>query len=281
MNQKIIDMPEIGIVETRNLIRAIQQKYDYDFSHYTLTSFRFALDRSILRHHLRYPELLTTRILEEDDFFDEFLFDINDYSVELFRDPETWHLLKSTILPEFFETFAKPKIWIPGACNAQDFYSLLILLKCEYPNKNTSIFISSISEKNLSTFEKGIILAKQVESGLENFEKVFPKEDIYSLLRPNGKDFFIDYPQSQGIIYQKQNLLGEPFPESTDMIFFRNNLIKYNTEYQMTVLDGLTSTLQVNGYLLTGIKENIDEYIAIRHNLKLIFKSEKVYKKTK
>jgi chemotaxis protein methyltransferase CheR len=272
-------MPEIGIVETRNIIRAIHQKYDYDFSHYTLTSFRYALDRSILRHHMRYPELLTTRILEDDDFFDEFLFDINDSSLELFRDPETWTILKSNILPEMFETFPNPKIWLPAVCNGQDFISILILLTIEFPKKNTSLFVSAFSDKVLQMISSGKILSKQLESGLENFEKVFPEADIYKYLKPNGKEFIIEPSLFQGITFRKQNLLCDPVPDSSEMIIFRNNLINYNSEYQKVILDKLTSVLNLDGYFITGIKENIDDYILIRQNLKAIDKEEKVYKK--
>jgi chemotaxis protein methyltransferase CheR len=279
MNWKTIDMPEIGIVETKNIIRAIKQKYDFDFSQYTLSAFRFALDRSILRHHIKYPELLATRILEDDDFFDEFLFDINFTPVELFRDPDMWNLLRSTIFPLFFETFTKPKIWLPVVFNGQDLFSLLILLKIEFPKKKFTVDISALSEKTITLITIGEILAKQLESGMENFEKVFPNADIYKFFKPNGNEYILDFKLFQEFSCRKQNLFLEPLPESSEMIIFRNNLVSYNQEHQKTILHRLTSTLVKDGYLITGIKENIDDYISLQHNLKLIDKNEKVYRK--
>jgi chemotaxis methyl-accepting protein methylase len=166
-------MPQIGIVEARSIINAIYQKYDYDFSLYALTAFRYALDKSILLHHVKYPELLASRILEDVEFFDEFLFEITEISDELFRDPETWNLLKHVIFPEYFETFREPKIWFPGACNGQDLFSLLILLQFEFPGKTFSINVSSLSEKNIEKISSGQIFPKILELGLENFEYLY------------------------------------------------------------------------------------------------------------
>ena len=274
-------MPEIGIAETRNIMIVLQQKYDYDFSHYALIPFRYALDKLILNHHIINPELLIRRILEDDTFFDEFLFDITKTSGELFRDPETWELLKSTIFPQFFETFPKPKIWLPSASSGQDLFSLLILLKIEYPEKNITIDISSLSEKNIDRISSGQILKTDLLSGLTNFEKVFPHTDIYSLVKHKDSDYILDYSLFQGIHFTKQNLLFEPYPESPGMIIFRNNLLAYSPDHQNAVLDLLTSILEEGGYFITGIKENIDDFISKHNKLHLISKDEKIYKKIK
>jgi len=273
-------MPEIGIVETRNIIRAIKQKYNYDFSQYSLTAFRFGLDRTILRHHLRYSELLASRILEDDDFFEDLLFDINDVIVEFFRDPETWILLKNNILPQLFENFSQPKIWLPGVYNNQDIFSLLLLLDTEFPKKNITIQISTLSDKTAGIISKGEITAKQLESGQENFEKVFPKSNLISLLIQKENDFNLDSPYLSGVKIIKQNLLLEPVPESSDLIIFRNNLLNYSVDYQKIILDNLISNLSKDGYLITGIKENIDDYISKHRNVIKISKSERVYCKT-
>jgi chemotaxis protein methyltransferase CheR len=272
-------MPIIGIVETRNLIRAIYQKYGYYFSHYALTAFRLVLDRSIQLHHMKYPELLVTRILEDDDFFDEFLFEIADSSLELFRDPETWNSLKSEILPDYFDTFHHPKIWFPAAYNGQDLFSLLIMLKVAFPEKSLSAELSCLSEKTLRIISRGDIFTKQLESGIENFEKVLPSSNIYSFMKPNGKDQIFDYSPFEKVHFKKQNLIFERCPQNTSMIFFRNILLNYNHENMFKILDRITSSLEPGGYLLIGIKESIDEYISARHSFKVINKKEKIYKK--
>jgi chemotaxis methyl-accepting protein methylase len=65
------------------------------------------------------------------------------------------------------------------------------------------------------------------------------------------------------------------------MIFFRNNLLQYNPDYQKTIVGLFTSKLADDGYLITGVKENINEYILKHNNLKLIGLNEKIYKKLK
>jgi len=276
---KTTNMPIIGIVETKNLIRAIHQKYDYDFSHYALTGFRLALDRSIQLHHMKYPELLATRILEDDDFFDEFLFEITDTSLDLFRDPDTWNSLKSEILPDYFNTFHHPKIWFPAAYNGQDLFSFLIMIKEIFPEKAVSVEMSCLTEKTLRIISRGDIFTKQLESGIENFEKVLPSSNIHSFMKPNGKDQIFDFSPFEKVHFKKQNLNFDRCPQNTSMIFFRNILLNYNQESVFKILDRITSSLEPGGYLLIGIMENIDDYISARRNFQVINKKEKIYKK--
>ncbi len=270
-------MPEISIVETRNIIRVIRQKYNFDFSQYTLTAFRFGLDRTILRHHLRYPELLASRILEDEEFFDELLFDINDVMVELFRDPETWVLLKSNILPHLFETVSMPRIWFPGVCTVQDIFTLILLLNVEFPEKLVTIYISTFSDKLIDIISKGEISAKQLESGMENFEKVIPKCYIKNFLVANEKDSILSGPLFNKITFIKQNLIPDPLPENSDLIIYRNIMLNYTPESQKILLDKLFNSLDNNGFLITGIKENIEDYTVKKSNLQIFDKNEKVY----
>jgi chemotaxis protein methyltransferase CheR len=276
---KTNDMPETGIVEAKNIIRAIQQKYGYDFTQFAQTAFRFAIDRSLKIHHLKFPELLASRILEDDEFFDEFLFELGDTGIELFRDTETWNLLKSDILPRFFENFKHQKIWFPLESNGQDFFSLLILLKSAFPTKKVSIDITALSEKTLHKLSTGEIPSKQLESGLQNFEKVIPEKDINSFLGNSGKEIICQCSTSQTLTFWKQNLHFEPVHEKPGMIFFRNKLLPYNQEGKFNVLDKLVAILEPGGYLITGINENIDDFILKQQNLVHIDKKEKVYKK--
>jgi chemotaxis methyl-accepting protein methylase len=280
-NLKTTDMPEISIVETRNIIRAIRHKYDYDFGHSALNAFRYALDRSIHLHHLKYPELLASRILEDDEFFDEFLFELTDSSIELFRDPETWNLLKTEIFPAYLDSFSKPKIWLPSANNGQDLFSLLIFLKIEHPGLPVSIDISALSEKAVSKITNGVITAKQVESAQENYVRIFPDADLYSFLIPHRNEYVFNFSLFRGIKISKQNQNFEPIPKDSNMILFRNNLLNYNPEYQNNIVDKLLHALEMGGYLITGIKENIDDYISKYHSLVQVGKSEKVYKRIK
>ncbi len=272
-------MPGIEIVDTKSIIRAIRSKYGYDFSNYALTSFRYALDRSVMIHHLRYPELFVNRLLEDKDFFEEFLYEMTASSIELFRDTETWNVLKSDILPRFLEVFDKPRIWFPDMYNLQDLLSLLILLEIEFPERKIRFEASSVSSKTLDLIASGEVLPKQLESSVENFVKVFPSLDIHSFLKSNGKVYHFEGLALHEIRYQKQNLVFEPMPERLDMIFYRNKLLKYYPEEKFAILDLLTSRLAIGGYLIVGIKENIDEYVEKRKNLKVIDADEKIYKK--
>lgn len=281
MKRKTTDMPEIGIVETKKILREIQQKYGYDFSQYSPMAFRFALDNSIMLHHLKYPELLSSRILEDDDFFDEFLFEITDTHIELFRDPETWKVISRDVIPELLISFTKPQIWFPGASNGQDLFSFLILLQIVFPKLTFEAGISCIAEKTISRLSGGIIPLRQIETSIENFEKIFPENDIYKYIKNNGKDYAIDHSLLKNVSFFRQNLNFESVPSHTNLLFFRNNLLVYTPEHKEKVLDQLISIIDEGGFFITGIKDNLDDYISNKKNLTVYNSSEKIFRKIK
>lgn len=272
-------MPQTGIVNASNIIKAIKQQYGYDFSNYLSTSFRYAIDKSIQLHRVKYPELLQSRIVEEEDFFEEFLFEITDNAIEIFRDPELWNLLKSGIMTDFLSGQRAQKIWLPDASNGQDLFSLQILLKTAFPSEQTTIEVSSISIKTLEKISNGHVSRKHLEASAENLERVFPSADIYSFFKKNGDNYIIDPAFLKNVTFTKQDMNFVPSPENPGMIIFRNGLLKYIPEYQIKILETLSATMHSGAILIIGLKENIEDYIAQFHDLQRISRNEKIYKK--
>jgi len=66
-------MTELGIVDIREIIRAIKSFYNYDFGNFALTSFKQRLERLIIRNNLSNAESLIKKLRDEPDFFDIFL----------------------------------------------------------------------------------------------------------------------------------------------------------------------------------------------------------------
>ena len=93
-------MPEIGIVDTRNIINVIAEKYNYDFSDYTLISFKRRIDSILEQFNLKYPNLLINKLLNNKVFFDQFLDLLAVPSTEMFRDPSVWRILRDEIIPD-------------------------------------------------------------------------------------------------------------------------------------------------------------------------------------
>lgn len=274
-------MPEISLVETRKIIQVIRNKYQLDFSQYSLPSFRLALDRSIVLHHFRYPELLTTRLLEVPDFFPEFLHEISVSAMELFRDTDTWSVMKTSILPGYLSKNRSLSIWFPLCDNAQDLFSLLILLYIEFPYLKPEILVSSLSDHTLNMVASGEISIKEKENGYENFIRLFPEGNFDGFLKQNGNRIRLDKELMRNVTFRKHDSLFNPGPEKTDMILFRNCLLKYNKDHYFEILNSLLSKLVTGGVFITGVKENISFFIEKTKSLEYISIHEKIYRKIK
>ncbi|MCB8994188.1 MAG: hypothetical protein H6538_01115 [Bacteroidales bacterium] len=272
-------MPETGIAELQEIIRVIKQKYNYDFSVYSPAPLRFSIDRVMHNHYLKYPEHLVSRILEDADFFEEFLHEISQSSFELFRDPQSWDFIRENILPSLFASSAKPEIWFPAASNGASLFSLLMMLKLNFPDKKAQISLSSLSEINLSQISSGIVCNRCVEGGLDNFRKLFPLHELKDFFKPSGKNFSFEDPSLKNIHFIKQDLNFNGMKDGVAMIILRNILLNYNLDYQNIVLSIITSLLKPGGFLIIGINENIQDFVNSHKNLIMLEGPENIYKK--
>jgi chemotaxis methyl-accepting protein methylase len=281
MIQITTDMAETGFIDAINVIKIIKQKYGHDLGCYDLTFLRNAFDKPILRHNIKFADLLILRMLEDENFFDLFLQELLEVSSELFRDPDTWVSLIRNYLPEIFNNFEVPRFWFPGTVNGQDFLSLLIILHTLYNDKNYTIEVSSASYNILTNIQRRQISQKELESSLDNFEKVFPHEDLNLFFTNNGKELLYSPFIRNKLVFSKSNLMMSPVPEKISLIFLRNKLLMYRKEFHMQLLENLTAGLEEKGLLITGIMENIEDYLEQNKYFKYADKSEKIYIKMK
>ncbi len=98
-------MPELGIVDIREIIRVVKSEYDYDFGNYALTSFKQRLERLMALYSIGTMEALAEKLKKENDFFDTFLHDITVPSTEMFRDPSLWRWLREEYFPRVMDKF--------------------------------------------------------------------------------------------------------------------------------------------------------------------------------
>ena len=59
---------EIGIVETREIVKSIEINYNYDFKDYALTSLKHSLERIMEIHNVNSSDNLILRLKDNPDF---------------------------------------------------------------------------------------------------------------------------------------------------------------------------------------------------------------------
>src|SRR4030043_1171784 len=272
-------MTELGIVDIREIIRAIKSFYNYDFGNYALTSFKQRLERLIIRNNLTNADSLIKKLRDEPDFFDIFLHEISVSSTEMFRDPSLWRWLREDLLPASVEkNIGKFKIWLPNCVSGGELFSLMILVSEINLIDKVSIIATTLSNKSIEITKEGQYDLKKIEVSTENY------------IRANGSATFTDYYKLDryyafrdtsliaNVEFNKLNINFDNAPTNVKLVLFRNSLIYYNPTMQDRILSILNDSISASGNLIIGIKEKISSF-ASGKDFDIVNEAESVYKK--
>jgi len=268
----------ISIDDSRRIIQAIHAHYRLDLSGYLINSFRFRISKILDKHHIKNIEQLIDRLLEDETYFDEFLYEISAGSTEMFRDPPMWLSLSIQFLPDLFKRKGTPVFWFPRCVSGDELFSLLILLKEIDALKDCQIFVSTLSFKSLYLIKNGELHRSKLTISQDNYLDAGGKNEFNSYFKEKNKLILLNSSLIKGVQFKRQdhNLTG--MKEEADVIFIRNQLLNYNSLLKEKLLDFFTQKLSQGGLLILGQKETIQTK-NISNNFIPIHHEEAIYQK--
>jgi chemotaxis protein methyltransferase CheR len=270
-------MQEIGIVDTRNIINTITEKYNYDFSDYALISFKRRLEKIIEHFNLKYPDLLITRLAENNNFFEDFLALLAVPSTEMFRDPSLWRIMRDELIPSIYQDSANFKIWLPNSVSGDELFSLAILLHEMGILNKVQILVSCLSNRSIETIKSGIFSNNKLEISSDNYIRANGKFELSKYISLKDGILKRDISLIQNVVFFKQNVFLEPVPQSIKLILFRNKMIYFNQTLQGRIYKTLYNVMSSNGYLVAGTKESLSSHYGNNEFIK-INKTESIFK---
>lgn len=269
-------MIEIGIVETRNIINLIAEKYNYDFSDYALTSFKRRIERYIEQKNLRHPDILISRLMTNKELIDDFIDELTVPSSEMFRDPSLWRVLREeTINSIYREAGSGFKIWLPNSVSGDELFSLVIMLSEIGMLDKVQILVSSLSEKSLETIKSGKLAEHKIEISVDNYVRSNGKHELYHFY---NNQLVRDLSLIKDVTFFRQNTLLEPAPQGVRLVLFRNKMIYFNQTLQTKVLKTIYNSIAVGGFLVIGTKESL-HYLYGNNEFSLVNNMESIYKR--
>jgi len=272
-------MYEIGIVDTRNVIRTVKETYGYDFTDFAITTFRRRLDNVINNQKIRDADSLISRLQTDKSFFDPFLCDISVDTTEMFRDPSVWRHLRDSIIPDLVKGPTKPKIWVAGWDSGEELYSLTIILKELNLLNQVQIFASYFSDIKFQKTKSGEIEAKQAEVNEANYERFNGTSKLSTYFITKNDITVLDPTLIEGVTFIKQNTIFDNSPSGIRLILFRNQMIYYNQGLCDKIARVMVNSLVPGGYFLLGIKEYLELSGVGADAFTLIDDQEMIYKK--
>lgn len=270
-NKDTLTAPQI--IELIDLVKKI---HGFDFSDYTKASLKRRLDRIVMLKKLSFYDLKHI-LVNDPDFFQEFLEEITVNVTEMFRDPVFYKSLNTQVLP-YLSTYQHIKIWCAGCSSGEEVYSLAILLKEEKLNKKSFIYGTDINTEVLKEARKGIYSLRKIKSYAENY--------LFTGLPGSITDHFtimydaaaIHNELKDNTLFSVHNLISDGVFNEFQMISCRNVFIYFETELQERILDLFYKSLCPLGYLCLGNKETIRSDF-FRKKFKVINQKENIYQK--
>ena len=267
----------LGVTDLKSLFQSIKSKYSIDYSNYALSSFKKRLEDFMEKYHIFKFDELVHKFETDSDFFQLFIaFHLVD-STEMFRDPEFWSELKTSILSKYSSP-NEIKVLIPESNSGEEIYSFQIICSQLGLLKKVNIFVTTVFEPNKERILDGDQDSKKMEINVANFERFQEGVDLmdYFVKRINNSGFKPELMENVEV--RTLDIVSEEIPGIYDFILFRNKMLYFNPQLKNEVLRKLDTVLKPGGYIAVGIKESVD-HPSWENSYTLISESERIYKK--
>jgi len=271
-----VSSESISSKQLGEVIDLIKKIYGFDFSDYTKASLKRRVARVMMLKKLEFYDLKHI-LVNDQQFFQEFLEEITVNVTEMFRDPSFYKALNSQVVP-YLSTYQHIKIWCAGCSSGEEAYSLAILLKEAGLTKKSFIYGTDINTEVLKEARKGIYSLRRIKSYAENY--------LFSGLGGSITDHFtilydaatIHNELKHNTLFSVHNLISDTIFNEFQMISCRNVFIYFETRLQEKILELFYNSLSPLGFLCMGNKEALrsDKF---RKRFKVINARENIYQK--
>jgi chemotaxis protein methyltransferase CheR len=258
------------------IIDLVKRFHGFDFGEYTKASLKRRMDRIVMLKKISFYDL-KHMLVNDPDFFQEFLEEITVNVTEMFRDPAYYKALNAQVLP-YLSTYQHVKVWCAGCSSGEEAYSLAILLNEAKLSKRSFIYGTDINTEVLKEARKGIYSLRKIKSYAENYLLTGLPGSITDHFTIMYDAAAIHSELKQNTLFSVHNLISDTIFNEFQMITCRNVFIYFETELQERILDLFYRSLCPLGYLCLGNKETIRSD-TFRKKFKVINQKENIYQK--
>ncbi|MCB1159248.1 MAG: PAS domain-containing protein, partial [Leptospiraceae bacterium] len=270
---------DISSSDLKKVISIINVSENFDFSNYKPSTLIRRISRRIsLSACERIQDYMNLLISTEEERI-RLREDLMIGVTRFFRDPESWEILETKIIPDTINTIKEGeqlRVWIPACSTGEEAYSMAMLIDECLSKMNKSIivkiFATDIDNAALGKAAEGIYSPGSITNiSPHRLEKYF-------LLRSGN--YHVSRKLREMIIFAPHNLAKNAGFSRVHLVSCRNVLIYMLPTLQQRVLRMLHFSLEVNGVLFLGSAEApgdlSDEFFVIDEKNKLYRKKRDI-----
>ncbi len=273
MNE-ITDNLENENIEIDLLLKAINDKYGYDFRGYARASVKRRIKLRLSLSGLGNISEMQRAVLYDRNFFITLLQDMSINVTEMFRDPLFFKALREKVIPQLREREVI-KIWHAGCASGEEVYSMAILLKEEGLYEKSRIYATDFLDPVLENAQKGIYPIGKIKAYTRNYREGGGLESFADYYSARHDFVLLDRSLQENIHFFNHNLGTDGAFGEMDVIICRNVLIYFSRDLQDTAFKLFRNSLCDKGFLCLGSKETVrlsshsEEFADVVQNAKI------------
>jgi chemotaxis methyl-accepting protein methylase len=278
--QKDLSNEPIDIVnenDAKKVLEIFKEKFSVDLKDLHPILFRRRLALAFRAQNIRIEECVINDAILTHDNVDQMLCVFFPDHSELFRDIETWLLIRDKVLNRLCENNIV-HVYFPYVITGEEIYSLLILINEFFPKAQFKLTVSSYSDWALSRILNGYLVKPKNRSSLANLKIVCEKGDLSYYLEKLGNTFCFKKSLLNNVEFIKFNRESGIENKKYDLVICRNKTLSFNHEKALKVLRSTNDFVKENGVVVYGVNENVPK--VLMNNFQFISWSEKIFQKT-
>ncbi len=256
MKKKQEELLENEDLEVRLVVRAIYEKYGYDFSDYSHAHIKRRIFNRFSQSGLKSIAEMIHEVLYNPKFADQVLMDLSITVTEMYRDPSFYKAIRDEVIP-VLRTFPYIKIWHAGCSSGEEVYSMAIILKEERLYDRTQIYATDFNPVIIKQAKDALYPVDRVKEFAANYQKSGGKRALSDYYSIHDRSVKMLESLKKNIVFATHNLVTDSVFAEVNLVICRNVLIYFNRRLQDRVIRLFIDTLPAGGILCLGSKESI------------------------
>lgn len=271
-----VSTPGLSAEQVTEIIDLVKKVHGFDFSDYSKASLKRRLIRVMMIKKLEFYDLKHV-LVNDADFFQDFLEEITVNVTEMFRDPTFYKALNTQVIP-YLSTYQHIKMWSAGCSSGEEVYSLAILMEQSRLKDKAFIYGTDINTVVLKEARKGIYSYRSIKSYAENYQMAGLKGTLTDHFTVLYDAATIHSELKANTLFSVHNLVSDTVFNEFQLICCRNVFIYFETQLQEKILELFYKSLSPHGFLCLGSKETIRSEV-FKKKFKAINQKENIYQK--
>lgn len=271
-----VSTPGLSTEQVAELIDLVKKVHGFDFSNYSKASLKRRLSRVMMIKKLEFYDLKHA-LLNQPDFFQNFLEEITVNVTEMFRDPSFYKALNNQVIP-YLSTYQHIKMWCAGCSSGEEVYSLAILMEQNKLKDKSFIYGTDVNTVVLKDARVGIYSYRNIKAYAENYQMAGLKGSLTDHFTIMYDAATIHSELKANTLFSVHNLISDTIFNEFQLISCRNVFIYFETQLQEKILELFYNSLCPHGFLCLGSKETIRSD-TFKKKFKAINLKENIYQK--